>query len=319
MAARTEAENPKSDLAARAGWLYYNGGLTQEQIAEELGVSRQRAQRLVARAVTDGLIRVRIEHPLKSCMELEQALTQKYDLTLCRIAPNLTKGSDPVKAIAPVAASVVEQIFSATEPKVIALGTGRALRAVVDEMQAMDCSHHKVVSLIGNVAPDGSASFFEVIMRVADKIRAPHYPMAVPVIAKDSEDRAHYHALPHVMNTRKLATNADYTIVGIGQLGKDAPLMVDGFVEPDELAKLKKIGAVGELVGWAFDIDGNYLQSGINEVVNGVQVPQNDAPVICIAAGEDKRLPLAGALTGKLITGLITDERTAKFLLNFER
>ena len=43
-----EPEPKQNDEAARAGWLSYVGGLTQDQIAQELGVSRQRAQRLVA-------------------------------------------------------------------------------------------------------------------------------------------------------------------------------------------------------------------------------------------------------------------------------
>ncbi len=112
-----------------------------------------------------------------------------------------------------------------------------------------------------------------------------------------------------------LRSRADFTIVGIGQMSDDAPLLVDGFASADELHDMTVAGAVGEMVGWAFDGQGRYLQTGINTVVNGVQVPQNDNPVICIAAWASKYLPLLGALRGKLITGLITDETTAKFLL----
>lgn len=303
------------DEAARAGWLYYSGGLTQDQIAAELGVSRQRAQRLVAKAMSDGLIRVRIEHPITECLELERALCRRFGLAFCRVAPSLSEGIDPVRTIAPVAAAELEKIFARRDPKVIALGTGRTLRAVVDEVRPMDCPHHKVVSLLGNVAPDGSASFYEVIMRIADKTRAPHYPMAMPVVAKDAADRAHYHALPHVRNTRDLAQQADFTIVGIGQMTDDAPLVVDGFLSVEELRAMTDAGAVGEMVGWAFDAEGRYLETGVNKVVTGVQVPQNDTPVICIAAGPSKCKPLLGALAGKLITGLVTDEITARFLL----
>lgn len=316
LAIATETSANVDDEAARAGWLYYNGGLTQDQIAAELGVSRQRAQRLVAKAMSDGLIRVRIEHPIKECMELETALRRRFGLSLSRVAPSLSEGIDPVRAIAPVAAAEMERIFANRDPKVIALGTGRTLRAVVDEMQPMDCTQHKVVSLLGNVAPDGSASFYEVIMRVADKTRAPHYPMAMPVIAKDAADREHYHALPHVRNTRELAKKADFTIVGIGQLTDDAPMHVDGFISADELHEMSNAGAIGEIVGWAFDASGRYVETSVNEVVNGVRVPQNDNPVICIAAGKSKHKPLMGALAGRLVTGLITDETTAKFLLD---
>lgn len=311
-----ESEVSASDEAARAGWLYYVGGLTQDQIAHELGMSRQRAQRLVARAVSDGLIRVRLDHPIQACLHLERQLRERFGLGLARVAPGIGPAGDPIRAIAPIAAAEIERIFSDQEPRIIALGTGRTLRAAVDDMQVMDCARHKVVSLIGNVAPDGSASFFEVIMRIADKTNAPHYPMAVPVVAKDEADRAHYHALPHVQNTRELAARADFTIVGIGQLGPDAPLLKDGFVGAAELDSLRVSGGMGELAGWAFDSDGRYLDVGINRVVCGVQVPQNSNPVICIGAGISKRAPLRAALKGKLISGLITDEPTALWLLD---
>ena len=310
-----DPEVTPNDEAARAGWLYYVAGLTQDQIAAEMGISRQRAQRLVARAVSDGLVRVRLAHPITACLNLEQRIKDRFGLTLARVAPSLGEGADPVRAIAPLAAAELERIFALAEPQIVAFGTGRTLRAAVDEMRDMDGSRHKVVSLIGNVAPDGSASFFEVIMRIADKIHAPHYPMAVPVVAKDEADRAHYHALPHVQNTRDLASKATFTVVGIGQLSEDAPLYQDGFVTRDELVALQSNGAIGEIAGWAFDSSGRYLELGINRVVCGVQVPQNHSPVICIGAGSSKRAPLMAALKGQLISGLITDEITAKWLL----
>ncbi|MEO8532022.1 MAG: sugar-binding transcriptional regulator, partial [Deltaproteobacteria bacterium] len=45
MSVTVEPDIPANDDAARAGWLYYVGGLTQDQIAAEMGISRQRAQR----------------------------------------------------------------------------------------------------------------------------------------------------------------------------------------------------------------------------------------------------------------------------------
>jgi hypothetical protein len=72
----------------------------------------------------------------------------------------------------------------------------RDLPLVVDAMVEMEAPHHRLVSLIGNIAPDGSASFFDVVMRIADKVRAPHYPMLVPVISPTAEENAAFHALP---------------------------------------------------------------------------------------------------------------------------
>jgi DNA-binding transcriptional regulator LsrR (DeoR family) len=47
---------------------------------------------------------------------------------------------------------------------------------MVAALSAQETERHRIVSLIGNIAPDGSASFYDVIQRLADKLHAPHYP-----------------------------------------------------------------------------------------------------------------------------------------------
>ncbi len=68
--------------------------------------------------------------------------------------------------------------------------SGRTLRAAVEQLPPMDCPQHKIVSLVGNIAPDGSASFYDVILRIADAVKAPHYPMPLPVIASTVHEKA---------------------------------------------------------------------------------------------------------------------------------
>jgi DNA-binding transcriptional regulator LsrR (DeoR family) len=312
----SDPEASPSDDAARAGWLYYVGGLTQDQIAREMGVSRQRAQRLVSRAMAEGLIHVRLEHRIAACIDLEMALKSRYRMTRCRIAPGLGEGGDPVAAIAPAAAAEVERFLRMPEPQVIALGTGRALRATVDAMAAIVADHHRLVSLIGNIAPDGSASFYDVIMRIADKVRAPHYPMPAPVISDSAEENAAFQALAPVRRVVDLARQADVTFVGVGQMGDDAPLLADGFVTAGELAAMQAAGAMGEVAGWVYDSEGRYLDLGTNTRVGGVRVvPGLDRPVIGIAAGPSKVVPIHAALKSRILNGLVTDEPTARAIL----
>lgn len=182
------------DEAARAGWLYYVAGMTQDQIARELGVSRQRAQRLVSKAVADGLIHVRLQHPIAACLDLEQGLTERFGLTRCRVAPDLGR-ADAVRTIAPAAAQELERFLRMSDPLVIGFGTGRALRGMVDALHSLEAPQHRLVSLIGNIAPDGSASFFDVIMSIGERVRAPHYPMPLPVISATDAERDAFQAL----------------------------------------------------------------------------------------------------------------------------
>lgn len=310
-----DEDRGRKDDAARAAWLYYVGGMRQDRIAEELGISRQGAQRLVARAAQEGMIRVRIEHPIAACQQLGRDLSRRYGLEMVRIAPSLRGSGDALKAITPVAAGYLESFLASSEPQVVGLGTGRTLKAVADEMQALDGSAHKLVSLIGNVAPDGSASFYEVVMRFADRTKAAHYPMSVPVMARDDDELALYQSLPHVRSARELAKTADTVIVGIGQIEDDAPLFVDGFITSEELSSLRAAGAAGEICGHVFNEEGQYLDHPVNRMMVGVRVPVTQGRTLCIAGGASKIKPLRGALTGGLLSGLITDEDTAAALL----
>ncbi|MGV8987860.1 MAG: sugar-binding transcriptional regulator [Cypionkella sp.] len=314
---RIEPEATLHDDAARAAWLYYLGGMTQDQIATELGVSRQRAQRLVSRAVSEGLIQVRLSHRIGTCLTQEAALTDRYGMTRCRVVPSPGTGGDLVRATSPAAAAELERVLRMPEPKVIALGTGRSLRGMVDAMQEVEAPQHRLVSLIGNIAPDGSASFFDVVMRIADKVRAPHYPMPVPVISPTPEENAAFHALGPVRKVVDLARAADVVFVGVGQMSNDAPLLADGFVTRAELDEMQAAGAVGEVAGWVYDSRGQYLELGTNRRTGGVRVEPNlPRPSIGIAAGPSKVTAIAAALQSRIINGLVTDEGTAQAILD---
>ncbi len=314
---RPDAEPSLRDAAARAGWLYYVGGMTQDQIAAELGISRQRAQRLVSRAMAEGLIQVRLNHRIGACLELEAALRDRFGLDRVRVAPGLGAGADPVRAIAPAAAAELERFLRMPEPLVVGLGTGRALRGMVDAMVEIDAPQHRLVSLIGNIAPDGSASFFDVVMRIADKVRAPHYPMPVPVISPTPEENAAFHALAPVRKVVALAEAADVVFVGVGQMSNDAPLLADGFVSRAELDEMQTAGASGEVAGWVFDSEGRYLDLGTNRRTGGVRIaPGLARPSIGIAAGASKVPAILAAMKSRIINGLVTDEPTARALLS---
>ena len=312
-----DSDPSPQDEAARAGWLSYVGGLTQDQIAAELGISRQRAQRLVSRAREEGLIHVRLHHRIGACLDLETALKDRFGLQRARVMPSLGQGADPVRAIAPAAAAELERFLNMETPLTIALGTGRALRGMVDAMEAMDAPRHRLVSLIGNIAPDGSASFFDVVMRLADKVQAPHYPMPVPVISPTPEENAAFHALGPIRKVVELAQTADVVFVGVGQMSDDAPLLKDGFVTRSELDEMQAAGATGEVAGWVFDSEGEYIDVGTNRRTGGVRVaPGLERPSVGIAAGASKVSAIRAALKSRIINGLVTDEPTAAALLS---
>ena len=91
----------------------------------------------------------------------------------------------------------------AGQAKTIAFGTGRALRACTNELTNMQCPQHRIVSLVGNIAQDGSASRYDVAIHVAERLGAIF--LSVPVIASTQADKAQWQQLTHVKNVHELA------------------------------------------------------------------------------------------------------------------
>jgi len=316
MARRTDPTRFKLDEAARAGWLYFVAGNTQDEIARKLRVSRQTAQRLVSFAMSEGLVRVHVEHPIARCMEQARALSERFGLTHCEVAPADPASASTVLGVAQAAAAEMQRRLAATKPITIALGTGRTLRAAIDHLVPVPSGRHKIVSLVGNLAADGSASFYDVIGKMAETVQAPHYPMPLPVIAPTAEERRVLTGLRGVRQTIALAREAEVWFVGVGHMGRDAPLLADGFIDRAEHQALTQAGAVGDIIGWVFDRAGALLPGLTNDRVGSVPLePGTARPVIGVAMGGTKTDAIRAALRGRLINGLITNEATAEALL----
>jgi len=316
MTKRTENERIRLDDAARAGWLYYVAQNTQDEIAEKMGISRQSAQRLVSLAMRKRLIKVRLDHPIARCMELAQLVKDRYSLDFCEVTLADPSSDDPALGISEVAAAEMEKHLRSEAPIVMALGTGREIRDSVKQLPQMNCPHHKVVSLVGNLAPDGSASFNDVIMRIGDTVNARLYPMAVPVVATSREERDILCAQKPIRSNIALAQSADVAFVGIGELNEAPPLLTDGFITQEELYGLVNAGGIGEIIGWAYGRDGIQIKGQINPRVASVPLNQPSAfPIIGVARGSNKLPAIQGALAGQWISGLITDETTAEALI----
>jgi DNA-binding transcriptional regulator LsrR (DeoR family) len=313
---RSDNGSNRLDDAARAGWLYYVAGNTQEEIAAKLGVSRQSAQRMVSLAMSEGLVKVRLDHPIANCQSLADELKKRFALDLADVAPTDPGSSSTTIGIAQAASAEIEKWLRSDKPITMAIGTGRTLKAAVEQLPRMDCSHHKVVSLTGNVAPDGSAAYYNVIFNIADALKARSFPMPLPVFASSREERDLLHEQPMIRSTLKLAAEADVTFIGIGDLGAEAPLYVDGFISEAELKALQRAGAVGEIVGWTYDEAGKMIDGITNDRVASAPIPSREKSLVVAAAMGERKLPgILAALRRRIVNGLITDERTAQALL----
>lgn len=300
------------DLAARAAWLYYVGGRTQDEIALRLRVSRQGAQRLVALAVAQGLVKFRLDHRIAGCAALAERLQERFRLGYCDVVPEAGEAD----AVAISAAERVDACLAGREPVTIALGSGRALRGTVEQVTARARPQHKIVSLIGNLTRDGRAGPYDVVMRLADISGAQCYPLPLPVVVDSAEELATLRGQRAYAVVHDLACAASCHFVGVGHIGPSAPLRREGFITDEELADLVARGGIGEVCGWAFDRDGRLLTGATNDRIAAIPLERPPArPRIGVGAGPAKVAALRAALEGGVLSGLITDEPTAEAVL----
>src|SRR6201986_4073008 len=159
--AASDNEKSRLDEAARAGWLYFIAGHTQDEIARMLQVSRASAQRLVSLCLAERLITFRLEHPIAACMELAAGLKQRFHLSHCEVVPTDPAAPLSTAGIAERCANLLEATLRSETPVIVALGTGRAVRAAVERGSPIDRPNHQIVSLVGTISADGSGGVFD--------------------------------------------------------------------------------------------------------------------------------------------------------------
>jgi DNA-binding transcriptional regulator LsrR (DeoR family) len=315
-AAMSDAPNFRLGRAARAGWLYYVAGKTQDDIARILRVSRPTAQRLVSMCRSERLVTIRMNYPVDECMNLAASLAERYGLVHCDVVPTDGTADTARIGVAEAAAACIEYTLRSQRETIMALGTGRSMRASVERIAPMSRPMHRLVSLVGNISPDGSASPFDALVRLAEVTGAKHFPMPLPLHAETVAERRVLLAMPSVCRLFALAARASTWMLGIGGIDRDAVLFRDGFINRGELMDAIRAGGVGEIAGHIFDAEGRILDCDLNARVMTVPPEVGTSrPRICVAHGRDKVVPVRAALTGRLVNGLVTDEITARELL----
>ena len=308
--------NRRRDDAVRAAWLYFNAGRTQDDIARQLNLSRQATQRLIAQAVNERLVSFRIEHPIAACMDLANQLCTRFGLDFADVVPADHDAPDAADGLAQAAAMRVSRLLHSQSPTVLGVGTGRTLRAMVPFLEEYERPQHKILSLVGNMALDGRASPYEVAMRIADKMQAQRYPLSLPVIAETIDEKEMLQRQRSYRLALELQKQAQAHFVGVAEIAWQAPLHQDGFASDQDISELVRAGAVGEMIGWAFNEAGEILQAGSNLRLSSLPLasPPHSQTVL-VGGGPKKIAPIKAALAGKLANALITDEVTAQAVL----
>jgi len=308
----------KNDSAARAAWMYYVYKMNQDEIAKTMGISRQRAQRLISLAVKENLVNFKINHSIVSCQELSLELKNKYNLTNVDVAPKVSDKIDKLDGIINLASKTIDTFLMSKKPMNLIFGSGLILSRVADKLSPVTCLQHKIISNIGNHGPNGLEPPYFVLGRISQNVVSNFFPFTVPIYASNKEVQNFFLNYLPVKKTVKLIQDFDVCFLSIGGFGskKTTGLLRDSLIDNDKYHLMKSKGVVGQINGVCFDMDGKILKNIDNYIPMSILPnPKPNKPVIAFAGGMDRVIAIKAALKGKLINGLITDEATAEKLL----
>ena len=309
----------EASLALRAAWLHYAGGLTQAAVAKRLGVASVKAHRLITRATQEGAIKVTIDGDIADCVELEDRLSKTYGLDHCEVAPDLGEEGLPVKSLGIAGASFLRRELENGGNAVIGVGHGRTLAAVVDELPRVVSGDIRFVSLLGGLTRKYLANPHDVIHRLMDKTGAPSFVMPVPFFANSETDREVFLAQRGMREVFDLAAQSDLKFIGIGTAKPDASLVSIGMIEPAEIEDVEAKGGVGEMLGHFFDAEGKPIETTLTKRTLSLGLEEYASKrMVAVAGGQEKIGAIRSVLMSRRLTGLITDERTAKALVTLE-
>lgn len=315
-------QDGETGLATRAAWLSYIGGLTQEEIATRLGVSRVKVNRLIAQAHKRGLVRVFIEGDDAACVALEDRLAKHFALRSCTVVPRVDADDAelPLMSLGTAGARHLHHLLDRGAAGLIGVGHGRTLAAAIDRLPRLPRAHCRFVSLLGSLTRKATADPFDVIHRLVERTGGEGYFMPVPFFADDVKARAVLMAQQSVRDAFALAKRADVVVIGVGEVGPNARSLVTGMLTAPEMLGLERVGAVGEILGHYLDAEGQAVECDVNARSIGVELDDlRGREVVAIAGGRSKAAAIAAALRSGVVTSLITDEATASRIADAER
>lgn len=301
-------------LIARIAWLYYNDGLTQSEIGDLLAMSRIKVSRLLDAGREAGLIQIRVNTLHHGCHEAEVALKARFGLADCRVIP--AARGDLVPALsARLGEAAAQYLMQKLQPgQMLAAGWGETVSASLRKL--------------GHVAQERQISLVTLtggVQTYVDGLRAANWERNVfivpaPLVVGDADLARMLGQERSVATLLDMAVAADFKLVGLGGVEANATVVKQGFIAPSEVEPLRRMGAVGDVLFRFFDREGRELDLPLHDRVIGIGLDRlrETRNVIAAAGGKDKVAPIRGAIRGRLLDILITDEDTARQLLTEE-
>lgn len=297
--------------------MYHVEKLSQQEISDQLGLSRAKVSRVLSEAEEQGIIQVTIVDPTRDTAELAQRLIERFGLKDASVAD--TVGLSGNMAFSQLGKAGAEYLVRLLNPQdVLGVSWGRTTLEIARQMPEWPIREMTVASLIG--CPYENAldeDVFEVARMLARKLEASLHILYTPVIVSSREARDVYLSDRHTAEAMRQIDVCNITISCIGNFWRRGRLYRSGYVSPEKFRELGRKGAVGCICARFYDREGNPVDEDLDSrsIAISLDALRDKTWSIGVVMGLEKIDAIMGALKGGLVNVLITESNTAKALL----
>ena len=296
--------------------LYYEENLSQQRIADHLGVSRPLIAQYLQRARDAGIVRIQVIGQDDACAELARALENKTGVQHVKVVPNPSLSQELAdRAVAAAAADFLTGQIR--DYDTLGLAWGRAVFAVVDELGPPAVNGLKVLPLMGEYGRLGTHSHMsQLVERAAKNLHAAPHFLSLPIVVSKPTLRDDLLQGDGIREVVDMWNRVNLACVGIRVVPPSIPGMVV-YIGEEHLPQLVEAGAVGDFCGIYYDRDGQIIETGLETRMIGADVDQLRAIdcLIAVACGVDQAVAVLGALRTGLISALFIDQNMAEQIL----
>lgn len=304
---------------------YYVRNMSQSEIAARHFVSRQKVQRFLEQGRNDNLVEVRIKFPERMHGRLESELEDKYGLLEVIVADVDPEYNHAMlrRDVAEFAADYFLRVLS--RGMVISMCWSTFIAEMTDVVCRKVASLREkpadidiVQSLGAIIDNDPEFQVYDSSRRLAASLNARLHLIMAPGIAAST---GAYHALmddPQIAGVLELARRSDAAFFGIGSVDGESNLMRSlARVMPAMIPELKRHGVVGDLNGRFFCMEGNPIESELDERLIGLSLDEVKALPLAVGVtgGPEKYEALRAAVVGGLVKTVVTDINNARRLV----
>jgi len=306
------------ELLAQVADMYYQQELTQSEIGRQLELSRVKVYRLLKEARAEQVVQITINWPIQRNTALEQSLKQTFSLKEVLVLKTTAPSNiSPLQRLGQLGARFLERTL--VDGSTMAVCLGRTSYETIHAIRPTFQVRVRVAQAVGSMPFDLQALDSATLAReLAQKLGGEVLYLSSPLMGDTVEASQIIRNQRDIQHTLTIAKQADVALTGIGNLDPaSSGFSRAGFISASELATLTATGAVGDMAGQIYNLDGSLHQCDYNRRVIGIALDElKQIPMtIAVAMGRTKARAILGGLRTGAINVLCTDDQAAAEVL----